>query len=300
MILYIMVTKPLLKDDEKNVRIRLAAQEAGYPGADQRDGRLSSAAAMPHEESATRKNANSPAAMQDFIKIDGSFGEGGGQIVRSSLTLSLVTGKPFAIERIRAGRHKPGLMRQHLTAVNAAAEISGAEVEGAAVGSARLLFRPGRVRPGDYAFRVGTAGSTTLVFQTILPALMIADAPSRLTLEGGTHNPFAPSFRFPREGVFPVDQPARPQGRCPSGSTRLLSRGRRTVDVRHFAGQTIQSPGVDRAREGLRTPRPGVGRACRGTSPSGNARRFGSTPAGTPLASRWKKCRIRPDRATSC
>ena len=102
--------------------------------------------------------------MTDMLTIDGSFGEGGGQIVRSSLALSLVTGKPFVIDNIRAGRKKPGLMRQHLTAVHAAAKIGRAEVEGAAIGSRRLAFRPGRLAPGDYRFSVGTAGSEGLTF----------------------------------------------------------------------------------------------------------------------------------------
>ena len=104
----------------------------------------------------------------EMLTIDGSQGEGGGQVLRSSVALSLVTGRPLLIEKIRAGRKKPGLLRQHLTAVLAAAELSGAEVEGAALGSRRLAFRPSRVRPGDYTFRVGTAGSATLVLQTVL------------------------------------------------------------------------------------------------------------------------------------
>ena len=116
-----------------------------------------------------------------ILTIDGSQGEGGGQVLRSSLALSLVTGRPFVIEKIRAGRKKPGLLRQHLTAVLAAAEVGGAEVEGAALGSRRLVFRPGRVRSGDYAFRVGTAGSATLVLQTVLPALLLAEGESNLT-----------------------------------------------------------------------------------------------------------------------
>jgi len=139
-----------------------------------------------------------------MLTIDGSFGEGGGQIVRSSLALALVTGRPCAIENIRAGRKKPGLMRQHLTAVAAAAEISGAEVAGATIGSARLVFRPGPIRPGNYTFAVGTAGSTTLVLQTILPALLIAGGESHLTLEGGTHNPFAPPFDFLAQAYLPL------------------------------------------------------------------------------------------------
>ncbi len=139
-----------------------------------------------------------------MLTIDGSFGEGGGQIVRSSLALSLVTGKPFVIENIRAGRRKPGLMRQHLTAVQAATDIGQAEVEGGSIGSRRLVFRPGEVAPGDYHFRVGTAGSTVLVLQTVLPALLVAKGRSNLTLEGGTHNPFAPPFEFLAKTYLPL------------------------------------------------------------------------------------------------
>ena len=131
-----------------------------------------------------------------MILIDGSHGEGGGQIVRSSLALAMVTGQPVTIENIRARRSKPGLQRQHLTAVHAAREVCGGGVDGAVLGSSRIVFGPGEVRPGEYAFDVGSAGSTTLVLQTILPALMIADAPSQLRLHGGTHNPFAPPFAF--------------------------------------------------------------------------------------------------------
>lgn len=138
------------------------------------------------------------------INIDGSFGEGGGQIVRSALALSMVTGTPFAIERIRAGRSKPGLMRQHLTAVLAAAQVCGAEVTGCAVGSTALTFAPGAVRGGEYVFSIGTAGSTTLVLQTVLLPLTLADGPSRLVLEGGTHNPFAPPFDFLESAYLPL------------------------------------------------------------------------------------------------
>ncbi len=139
-----------------------------------------------------------------MIAIDGSFGEGGGQILRSSLALSLVTGKPFRIERIRAGRKNPGLQRQHLTAVRAAAELSHAQVQGATPGSSTLTFQPGEVRPGDYRFAIGTAGSTSLVLQTVLPALMLADGPSQLALEGGTHNMNAPPFDFFQKAFLPL------------------------------------------------------------------------------------------------
>src|SRR5262245_40994814 len=101
--------------------------------------------------------------MTATIEIDGSQGEGGGQIVRSSLALSLVTGRPVTIDNIRAGREKPGLMRQHLTAVRAAAEIGEARVESDEVGSRTLTFQPKTIRPGEYTFAVGTAGSATLV-----------------------------------------------------------------------------------------------------------------------------------------
>jgi RNA 3'-terminal phosphate cyclase (ATP) len=131
-----------------------------------------------------------------MITIDGSQGEGGGQILRSSLALSLVTGQPVTIHHIRARRKNSGLLRQHLTAVRAATAISEAVVEGAEIRSQRLVFRPGKVRASDYTFRIGTAGSTTLVLQTILPALLLADGVSTVTLEGGTHNPSAPPYEF--------------------------------------------------------------------------------------------------------
>lgn len=139
-----------------------------------------------------------------MLLIDGSRGEGGGQILRSSLSLSLLTGKAFRIERIRAGRRRPGLLRQHLTAVQAAAAVGGARVEGDRIGSPELLFAPGAVRAGAYSFSVGTAGSTSLVLQTILPALALADAPSTVELRGGTHNPLAPPFDFLARAFFPL------------------------------------------------------------------------------------------------
>jgi RNA 3'-terminal phosphate cyclase (ATP) len=139
-----------------------------------------------------------------LLTIDGSQGEGGGQVLRSSLSLALVTGRPFVIEKIRANRKKPGLLRQHLTAVLAAAEVGRAEVEGAALGSRRLVFRPGQVQAGNYAFRVGTAGSATLVLQTVLPALMLAEGESNLVLEGGTHNPMAPPVDFLTKTYLPL------------------------------------------------------------------------------------------------
>lgn len=139
-----------------------------------------------------------------MIEIDGSAGEGGGQILRTSLALSMCAGQPFTLSRIRAGRAKPGLMRQHLTCVQAAAEVCGAQVQGAELGSQSLRFHPGPVRAGDYLFSVGTAGSCTLVLQTVWPALLLADAPSRLKLGGGTHNPMAPPFHFLERSYAPL------------------------------------------------------------------------------------------------
>lgn len=131
-----------------------------------------------------------------MLRIDGSKGEGGGQILRTALALSAVTGTPFQIDKIRAGRARPGLMRQHTTAVRAAAEICGARTDGAEPGSTALRFEPGAARGGEYHFAVGTAGSATLVLQTVLPALLLAGTGSSLLLEGGTHNPSAPPFDF--------------------------------------------------------------------------------------------------------
>jgi RNA 3'-terminal phosphate cyclase (ATP) len=139
-----------------------------------------------------------------MLTIDGSAGEGGGQVLRTSLALSLCTGQPFRIVDIRAKRRKPGLQPQHLAAVRAAANLGEAEVEGATRGSQTLSFVPKLIRPGEYHFSVGTAGSTTLVLQTLLPALLTADTPSTLVLEGGTHNPLAPPFDFLARSFLPL------------------------------------------------------------------------------------------------
>ena len=124
--------------------------------------------------------------------------------MRSSLALSLVTGRAITINNIRAGRSKPGLMRQHVTAVKAARKISGAKLVGAEIGATRLTFKPGKVEAGEYRFSITTAGSATLVLQTVLPALMIAESGSSLTLEGGTHNPYAPPFDFLKSAYLPL------------------------------------------------------------------------------------------------
>jgi RNA 3'-terminal phosphate cyclase (ATP) len=132
-----------------------------------------------------------------LVMLDGSRGEGGGQILRTALTLSLLTGRPFRILRIRANRDKPGLRPQHLKAVESAAALSGAEVIGASVGSRDLTFRPGAYTPRDLQIDIGTAGATALVLHTLHLALALrAEQAVRVTLTGGTFNTSAPSFPF--------------------------------------------------------------------------------------------------------
>ncbi|MCS7270656.1 MAG: RNA 3'-terminal phosphate cyclase [Gemmataceae bacterium] len=132
-----------------------------------------------------------------LIEIDGSQGEGGGQIVRSALALSLLTGRPFKLVNIRAGRRKPGLQPQHMACVRAAAAIGNARYQGGEVGSATLLFEPREVRPGTYRWDIGTAGATTLVLQTVyLPLMLRAGAASEIVIVGGTHVPRAPCAHF--------------------------------------------------------------------------------------------------------
>jgi RNA 3'-terminal phosphate cyclase (ATP) len=153
-------------------------------------------------------------------------------MLRSALSLSLVTGQPFQMENIRAGRQKPGLLRQHLAAVQAATQIGEAEVEGAQLGSPSLSFAPKTIKAGDYKFVVGSAGSGTLVFQTILPALMLASSGSTITIEGGTHNEAAPPFDFLDKTFLPfigrmgprVDLTLERYGFYPAGGGRFQAR----------------------------------------------------------------------------
>lgn len=138
------------------------------------------------------------------LMIDGSQGEGGGQILRSALTLSMLLQRPFELYNIRAGRAKPGLLRQHLTCVQAAAAICGAEVQGAQLGATHLSFSPGPVRAGQYHFAIGSAGSSSLVLQTLLLPLALTNAASRVTVQGGTHNGQSPSTDFLQQSFLPL------------------------------------------------------------------------------------------------
>ncbi|MGD8415324.1 MAG: RNA 3'-terminal phosphate cyclase [Candidatus Latescibacterota bacterium] len=149
--------------------------------------------------------------MSSPLEIDGSYGEGGGQILRTALGLAALTGQPFVMTNIRSQRTKPGLMPQHLTGILAMADVCGARVEGAKMGSTDIEFEPGeRARPGEYTFDVadvahgGSAGSVTLLLQSLLVPLALAPGASKLTLKGGTHVAWSPSYDFVVEVLFPV------------------------------------------------------------------------------------------------
>jgi RNA 3'-terminal phosphate cyclase (ATP) len=142
------------------------------------------------------------------VSIDGSFGEGGGQILRTALALSCVTGRELVIHNIRKSRPKPGLQPQHLMSVRATAEISGARVDGDRISSTALRFSPGKVRGGDYRFDVASirssAGSTSLVLQTLLLPLLLTDGPSTVLIRGGTHVPWSPTFHYLKKVFLPL------------------------------------------------------------------------------------------------
>lgn len=206
----------------------------------------------------------------DILLIDGSLGEGGGQILRTSVSLAVALwsrgprgGRILRIENIRARRPKSGLQPQHLAAAKAAAAICSGRLEGAEIGSTALVFQPGQVRAGRYRFDIGTAGSSTLVLQTVLPALLLAKGDSEVVITGGTHNPMAPCFEYVREvfatlaaaagAAFALDMER--MGFYPAGGgkihcqvrgvgdganlapLRLLSRG----GLRHVAGLSVAS-----------------------------------------------------------
>ncbi len=163
------------------------------------------------------------------LEIDGARGEGGGQVLRTSVGLAGLLGRPVRVSRVRAGRKKPGLLRQHRTAVRAAARVCAGQIEGAELGSREVVLRPGKITHGTYEFSIGSAGSTTLVLQTILPGLMATDGESRIGIEGGTHNPLAPPFQFLKRAFLPALRRFGPEvsvhlvtpGFFPAGGGRL-------------------------------------------------------------------------------
>jgi RNA 3'-terminal phosphate cyclase (ATP) len=174
-----------------------------------------------------------------MIKIDGSLGEGGGQVLRSSLTLSAMTGQDLQITNIRAKRSKPGLRAQHLQAVRATAQVCNAQVEGAQMGSQRLLFRPGEIRAGNFHFEIGTAGATTLVFQTIFLPLSKAAGDSSVTITGGTHVSWSPCFHyldqhwllFMHQMGFDAELSLKLAGFYPQGGGRISATVRPAVKI---------------------------------------------------------------------
>ncbi len=151
---------------------------------------------------------------KEIVSVDGSTGEGGGQILRTSLALSCITGKSLHIENIRASRRNPGLAKQHLSCVQAACQICNGKCQGSVQRSQILDFQPGPVQSGDFYFDIGSAGSASLVIQTVLPALFLADKPSTVTVTGGTHNPLAPPFDFLSETFLPAIATAGFHGNC--------------------------------------------------------------------------------------
>lgn len=167
-----------------------------------------------------------------MLVIDGSFGEGGGQIIRTALTLSMITQTPIKIINIRANRKKSGLMRQHLVCVQASQQISHATVTGAELGSSTLTFAPQTICAGNYHIDIGSAGSTSLVLQTLLPALMTLEQPSVVTICGGTHNPLAPTADFLHHAFFPaiaqmgvcVDFQLQQAGFAPVGGGKIVAK----------------------------------------------------------------------------
>jgi len=200
----------------------------------------------------------------DALTIDGSQGEGGGQVLRTSLALAAALrdrGGPASLRivNIRARRPRPGLQPQHLAAVRAAAEVCGGALTGAARDSTELTFRPGAARAGAYRFDIGTAGSATLVCQTVLPALLCADGDSEVTVSGGTHNPFAPCFEYLRDvfgtlaeaaGASFASAMAR-MGFYPAGGGEVTCRIRGVGGGAQLGGVKLLTRGEPRAVEGL-------------------------------------------------
>lgn len=186
------------------------------------------------------------------VHVDGSYGEGGGQILRTALALSCVLGIPFEVENIRKARARPGLQPQHLAAVKAAARISNAAVEGAAITSTTLRFSPGPIEGGDYRIDIaettGSAGSTSLVFQTILLPLLAAGRTSTVTLLGGTHVPWSPTFHYVQRLFLPllrrlnieVSLDLEQWGWYPRGGGRITAR---IEPCREIQGIMLREPG---------------------------------------------------------
>lgn len=194
-----------------------------------------------------------------MIRIDGSQGEGGGQILRSSLTLSILTGQSYEIFNIRSNRKKPGLQPQHLKCVEAAVVISEAEQKGAAIGSTRLIFSPGKVHSGNYQVDIGTAGSTSLVLHTIFLPLAFANGESTITITGGTHVPWSPVFHYLdiqwlpmlRRMGFNIKISLKQAGFYPRGGGKIIAHIKPTRQLKPLnlreRGQLVKMRGISAA-----------------------------------------------------
>ncbi len=179
---------------------------------------------------------------QSGVTIDGAHGEGGGQILRTSLSLSVLTGRPVEILRIRAGRSRPGLQPQHLASVRAAAGLCAAHLEGAEIGSTRLRFAPqAPPAPGSYHFAIGTAGAAPLVLQTVLLPLAFAPAASRVTVTGGTHVSHAPTADYLERVYLPTLARYGLAVSCPSPRAGFFPKGGGVVQA-EIAGGATPSP----------------------------------------------------------
>ncbi len=187
--------------------------------------------------------------MSNLIEIDGAHGEGGGQVLRTSLALALITGKAFRLRNIRAKRSKPGLQAQHLMSVKAAAQIGQAKSRGACISSIDLTFEPGPVLPGKYLFKIGTAGATSLVLHTIYLPLALASGESTITIEGGTHVKASPCFHFLERSWAPrlkslgidIDVKLERVGFYPRGGGLIRATIAPIQSIHSFAGMTTAS-----------------------------------------------------------
>ena len=198
--------------------------------------------------------------MREWIEIDGSEGEGGGQILRTSLSLSAITGRPLRLTNIRAGRSKPGLRPQHLTAVRAVAALCDAEVQGDNINSQTLEFDPaGPPHSDDFHFDVedaaqhGSAGSVTLILQAMLWPLTYADTKSTVGLRGGTHVPFSPAYHYLAEVARPAfarfqaqfDVRLEEWGWLPAGQGQITATIR---PVERLEAVTFERPEIERVQ----------------------------------------------------
>ena len=175
-----------------------------------------------------------------MLHIDGRYGEGGGQILRTSLALAALTGQPFTMHHIRGQRPKPGLMRQHLTSVQAAAQVANARVTGAELRSQELCFEPGSIAGGNFHFAIGSGGSTVLVAQTILPMLLASNTTSSVCIEGGTHNPMAPTTDFVMAVLLPHLQAMGHNCTCEVEKIGFMSAGGGRIHVHVAPSQTTK------------------------------------------------------------